>query len=70
MALCLVVSLEHLFGVTMTKKDAARDWGLCSQTFNLLCTLVRMGFEFNCPLEKVIRLQVDTVVSEAYRRNK
>jgi len=54
-------------------KYAGRDWGLCRQTFDLLCTLTRLGLKFSCPLEKVVRLKIDTdalkdVTTEVYRR--
>lgn len=53
--------------------DYDRDWGLCRQTFDLLCTLVRLGLKFPCPLEKVIHLKVNgdeitSVTTEVYRR--
>lgn len=57
----------------MENKDYHRDWGLCRETFDLLCTLVRMGLKFRCPMEKVIQLKIDddkvtSVTMEVYRR--
>jgi len=59
----------------MTNKDMHGDWGICKETFDLLCTLVRLGLRFRCPMEKVIHLQVQddelqSVTAEVYRRKR
>lgn len=50
-----------------------RDWGLCRETFDLLCTLTRLGLRFTCPLQKLVRLQtkddkVQAIDEAIYRR--
>jgi len=49
------------------------DWGLSKETFDILCTLTRLGLVFKCPLEKVIKLRIadgnlESITSETYRR--
>lgn len=51
------------------------NYGICKETFDFLCTLVRLGMKFECPLEKVIQLRVDNgevqyINDEVYRRKR
>ena len=57
----------------MIENELNRDWGLCRQTFDILCTLTRLGLKFKCPLQKLIRLQVkndgvQAIEDAVYRR--
>ncbi len=59
----------------MKNKHAERDRGLCKQTFEVLCTLFRLGLKFKCPLEKVILMKVENdlvkdITQEVYRRKR
>lgn len=60
-------------GKEMSNEFERNDWGLRKETYDLLCTLTKLGLKFQCPLQKLIKIhrkdsQVEAVDKAIYRR--